>query len=154
VTYQYQAKQLLTISCCIDDLSPELYPQVIEKLFSAGAADAWMVPIIMKKGRPGVKLEVLLAESVKQDVLKILFTETTCLGVRISDVELVELERRELSVDVLGFLVRIKVAYLPNGEVANYKPEFEDCKKLSLEKGITLKSAYLRVYENLSAIIS
>lgn len=138
---QYQAKELITISCCLDDLNPELYPQLIEDLVRKGANDAWLVPIIMKKGRPGIKLEVLCDLDTKNLILDEIFKSTTTLGVRISLVNRIELERKEINFEIDGFKIRAKAAYLPDGSLVNLKAEYEDCKSYAENRNISLKHA-------------
>ena len=135
----YQAQILMTISCCIDDMSPELLPPVLDSLLANGAKDAFLSPIIMKKGRPGVKLEVLCEESKKDELIRLIFTETSTLGVKIGEVTRIELERREAVLDLKGESIRVKLAYLADQTLANVKPEFEDCLKASRKLGIPLK---------------
>lgn len=141
---QYQATQLITISSCIDDLSPEIYPYVLERLIELGVNDAWIVPIIMKKGRPGIKLEVLCTAEKKQKVLTLIFQETSSIGVRVSQVERVELKRSEVCVSVDGADIRVKLAYLPDGSISNIKPELEDCRKVAINLGLPLSEVCAR----------
>ena len=139
-------ERLLLLECNLDDLNPEIMPYVLEKLLAAGALDAWLQPIIMKKGRPAQTLKVLCRPEQKQMLQTILFTETTTLGVRAWPADRVALERRWKTVQTPWGDVRVKEGLL-GGKVVNVVPEFEDCKKLAEEKGISLKmieSAALR----------
>lgn len=143
---KYQAKQLITISCCIDDLNPELYPYVIDLLINSGANDAWLVPIIMKKGRPAVKLEVLAEVGKKDELVEIIFTETSTLGVRIQPHERLELMREERVLTVEGEKIRVKLAYLDTGKVVNIKPEFDNCQVAANRLGVPLKEFMQKVH--------
>jgi len=132
-------ERLLVLECNLDDLNPEIMPYVLEKLLSAGALDAWLQPIIMKKGRPAQNLKVLCRPEHQQKLQHILFTETTTLGVRACPVDRFALERRWKMAQTPWGQVRVKEGLL-DGRVVNAVPEFEDCKKLAEEKGIPLKT--------------
>jgi len=132
-------ERLLLLECNLDDLNPEIMPYVLGKLLAAGALDAWLQPIIMKKGRPAQTLKVLCKPEQKQALQQILFTETTTLGVRAWPVERTALERRWKTVQTPWGQVRVKEGLL-DGRVVNAVPEFEDCKKLAEEKDIPLKT--------------
>jgi len=136
---QYQAQKLMTISCCIDDMSPELLPTVLDNLLAFGAKDAFLTPIIMKKGRPAFKLDVLCELSKRDKLLEIIFSETSTLGVKIADIERIELERKEIIIDLKGESVRLKLAYLPDNRLVNVKPEYEDCLCASKKLGLPIK---------------
>ena len=129
---------LLALECNLDDMNPELLPYVMEKLLAAGANDAWLQPIIMKKGRPAHLLKVLCAPEQQPAMQRILFTETTTLGVRAYPVQRTALERRWRDVATPWGNVRVKEGVL-NGEVVNAAPEFEDCKRVATESGQPLK---------------
>ena len=131
-------ERLLVLECNLDDQNPEIMPYVLEKLLTAGALDAWLQPVIMKKGRPGQTLKVLCGPEKKMELQQILFTETTTLGVRACQVERTALERRWKTVQTPWGDVRIKEGLL-DGKVVNALPEFEDCKKLAEEKSVPLK---------------
>ena len=131
-------EKLLLLECNLDDLNPEIMPYVLEKLLAAGALDAWLQPIIMKKGRPAQTLKVLCRHDQRQALLNILFTETTTLGVRVIAVERTALERRWKTVQTPWGDVRVKEGLL-GGKVVNAMPEFEDCKIVAEEKNIPLK---------------
>ena len=132
-------EKLLLLECNLDDLNPEIMPYVLEKLLAAGALDAWLQPVIMKKGRPAQTLKVLCRPEQKQALEQILFTETTTLGVRAWPVERTALERCWETVQTPWGEVRVKEGLL-HGKVVNAVPEFEDCKKLAEEKDIPLKT--------------
>ena len=131
-------ERLLLLECNLDDMNPEIMPYVLEKLLAAGALDAWIQPIIMKKGRPAQTLRVLCRQEQEQKLQQILFTETTTLGVRAWPVERTALERRWEMVQTPWGQVRVKEGLLA-GKVVNAVPEFEDCKKLAEEKAVPLK---------------
>jgi uncharacterized protein (TIGR00299 family) protein len=132
----------------IDDMSPELIPYVIERTLDAGALDAWVTPVHMKKGRIGVVLSVLVEHGASQEVLDVVFKETTTFGVRISSVDREILDRKELEVDVSGHTVRIKVGYR-NGRVVSASPEYEDAAAAARATGVPLKDVYRAALEGL-----
>lgn len=109
----------------IDDLDPRLWPAVLMELLKAGASDAWLTPIIMKKGRPAHMLSVL-ATPDRVDMLQgVVFAHTTTMGLRRRFVEKIAIPREEISVEVEGLPVRVKIAYM-NGHSVTATPEYED----------------------------
>jgi len=135
----------------IDDMNPEIYGYVEEKLFEKGALDVFKTAIFMKKGRPGVKLSILINEQCEKDVLDIIFEETTSIGVRKYKVEKIMLNREFSKVKTKYGDVTIKKSYY-KGKLAKYKPEYEDCKSIAKEKNIILDKVYKEVYKEVSAI--
>ena len=132
-------ERLLMLECNLDDLNPEIMPYVLEKLLAAGALDAWLQPVIMKKGRPAQTLKVLCSPEQRQVMEQIMFTQTTTLGVRAYYVERTALERRWKTVQTPWGEVRVKEGLL-DGKVVNAVPEFEDCKKIAEANGVPLKA--------------
>lgn len=132
-------ERLLFLECNLDDLNPEIMPYVLEKLLAAGALDAWLQPVIMKKGRPAQILKVLCSPEQRQVMEQIMFTQTTTLGVRAYYVERTALERRWKTVQTPWGEVRVKEGLL-DGKVVNAVPEFEDCKKIAEANGVPLKA--------------
>lgn len=134
-------ESLIMLECNLDDLNPEILPYVLDKLLEAGANDAWIQPVIMKKGRPAQMLKVLCRESLQQKMQQIMFLETTTLGIRAYPVTRIALERRWKEADTPWGKVRVKEGLL-NGQVINSVPEFEDCKHIALESGQPLKKVH------------
>ncbi len=130
----FQKEDAWLIECNIDDMNPEWYELIMEKLFLAGAQDVFLTNIIMKKSRPGIKLSVLCAQTKLDELENILLTESTSLGLRVFPVQKTILERKAYILQTKFGKVRIKSTYL-NGEIIRQKPEYDDCKKLSLETG-------------------
>mgnify|MGYP001137402629 CR=1 FL=1 len=130
--------RLFQLECTIDDMNPQLYPHVIARAFSMGARDAYVCPVIMKKGRPGILLSVLVDATLAGQVREMLFRETTTLGIRMFPVEREVLERSFDSVEVRGKSIRIKTGYY-RGTLANIQPEYEDCLTCAGESGAALK---------------
>ncbi|MEX2116089.1 MAG: nickel pincer cofactor biosynthesis protein LarC, partial [Bacteroidota bacterium] len=105
----YNFDEIVSVETNIDDMNPEIYPYVLEKLMEAGAHDAYLVPILMKKGRPGMLLSVLLERSKLDPILSILFLETTTLGVRIQTIERRKVSRSSRQVQTSLGTVTVKV---------------------------------------------
>jgi pyridinium-3,5-bisthiocarboxylic acid mononucleotide nickel chelatase len=133
--------QVVVLETNLDDLSPELVPDAIERCFAAGALDVWTVPAHMKKGRPGFVLTALARPDAQAAVARALLEETSALGVRVSRLERYELEREERRVDVAGGSVRMKVGVL-DGRVVNVAPEHDDCAAVAKETGRSVKSVW------------
>jgi len=124
----------------VDDLDPRLWPGVLDALFAAGASDAWLTPILMKKGRPAHTLSVLCRPDTIADVQAAVFATTSTIGLRIVPVGKVALERVAASVQVLGGQVGVKVA-VHGGRVLNVSVEYEDVAALAREQGLPVKEA-------------
>jgi len=137
---EYDEDELVTVETNIDDLNPELYPFVIEQLLDAGAHDAYLVPVIMKKGRPGILLSTLVNRGKLDSILKIVFSETTTLGVRIHHVERRKLPREEKEIETS--LGRVKVKAVVFDGVERLVPEFEECRRIAAERKLPLREVY------------
>jgi uncharacterized protein (TIGR00299 family) protein len=122
----------------IDDLDPRLWPGVLDSLFAAGASDAWLTPILMKKGRPAHTLSVLCRPDALAGVQAAVFATTSTIGMRIVPVGKVALERVQSSVEVLGGRVGVKVA-VSDGRVVNVSVEYEDVAALAGNLGLPVK---------------
>jgi len=136
-----RTEQLVMIETNVDDLNPELYDYVMERVFAAGARDAFLSSIHMKKNRPGILLQVLCDPATQERLSAIIFAETSTIGVRSYKVERVALRRESKDVTTIYGTVRVKMAYSPEGRV-NVAPEYEDCKRLAQERNIPLKEVY------------
>lgn len=117
--------EMVVLEANVDDLDPRVWPTVLTALLGAGAADAWLVPIVMKKGRPAHTLAVLVAPSGADAVRRIVFTETTTIGLRESRIGRQVLARETTTVTVDGQVIRMKIARLA-GAVVNAVPEYDD----------------------------
>jgi uncharacterized protein (TIGR00299 family) protein len=126
----------------IDDMSPELYEYVLERLFAAGAHDVWVTPITMKRGRPAATLQVLCGPADEARCREVVFAETTTLGLRRRTVEKWTLPREVLTVEVEGRAVRVKVARDAGGRPTHVAPEYADCAELARASGRPLKEVY------------
>ncbi len=130
----------------IDDMNPEIYGYIEEKLFEAGALDVFKTSISMKKGRPGVKLSVLVDEQSEKIVLDIIFEETTSIGVRKYEVEKIMLNREFSKVETEYGNITVKKSYY-KGKLVKYKPEYEECKTIAKEKNVSIDKVYKAVYQ-------
>jgi uncharacterized protein (TIGR00299 family) protein len=113
------------LEATVDDVDPRLWPHVLARLLETGAHDAWLTPVLMKKGRPAHVLSVLAPPAAVDAVRRVVLTETTTIGLRAHAVERTVLDREERTVDVDGQPVRVKTARL-DGEVVNAMPEWDD----------------------------
>ena len=132
------AERLLMIETNIDDQSPQVLGHVMDQAFELGALDCYFTPVQMKKNRPGILLSILCEQHLKNQLMQLLFKETTTLGVRTSEVERRALERTTVRVETPYGPIDVKVARL-NGQVVNEMPEFEQCRRAAKEAGVPLK---------------
>jgi pyridinium-3,5-bisthiocarboxylic acid mononucleotide nickel chelatase len=123
----------------VDDLDPRLWPAVLDRLLDSGAADAWLTPILMKKGRPAHTLSVLTDPAHRAAILAVVFAETTTIGLRERTVGKVALDREVRIVEVDGHSIRVKVAR-HDGEVVNAQPEYADVAAAASALGRPLKA--------------
>jgi uncharacterized protein (DUF111 family) len=133
----------LVIEANVDDLDPRLWPGVLDALMAAGAADAWVSPITMKKGRPAHTVHVLCRPDRRDAVHDVIFTQTSTIGVREHEVAKTALARQTRQIDVDGQPVGVKVA-LRNGRVVNVSVEFDDLRRAAAHLGLAPKDALRR----------
>jgi uncharacterized protein (TIGR00299 family) protein len=133
--------EVTVLRTTIDDMNPELYGWVTERLFKAGALDVFLTQIIMKKGRPGVLLTVLCEDAARDALLDIVFRETTTLGVRVSREGRSELERWTERVDTIYGPMQVKRARLNDGSVKT-SPEYEACRAVAESRDVPIGRAY------------
>lgn len=143
--------ELSVLECNIDDMNPERYDYVLERLFAAGAHDVWLTSVLMKKNRPGTLLSVLCAPVLVSALTELLLTETTTLGVRQQAVWRTALVRDTARIETRYGVVAIKTAYR-HGRPLRSKPEYEDCKRLALEHGVPIHAIYTAVQAALVAL--
>jgi hypothetical protein len=130
--------EVVVLDATIDDASPQLFDHVLDLLLAAGARDAFLEPVVMKKSRPGVTLRVLCDPADRDRMAAIVFAETTTIGLRWSAARRMVLPREERRVETPWGSVRVKLARAPDGTV-NVAPEFEDCRALALARRVPLK---------------
>jgi hypothetical protein len=134
----------------IDDLNPQVFGFVMDRLLEDGALDAFGMPVQMKKNRPGMLLTVLCRPEDAAKLTHLIFTETTTLGVRQREEKRHALARQWVTVATRWGNVRMKVASM-NGAVTNYAPEYEDCRRIATERHVPLKSVMqeaMQLYAN------
>lgn len=129
------------ISTNIDDMNPEFYDYVIERLLSSGAQDVWLTPIQMKKTRPGIIINVLCSPAESANIKKILLEETSTFGLRTTTVMKKAVEREILEIQTEWGIVRVKIGK-ESGRVTNVSPEFSDCAKIAGEHGVPIKEVF------------
>ncbi len=139
----------LLVECNIDDMNPEHYDFVMEKLFDAGAHDVFMIPIIMKKSRPAIQLKVLCSNHQKATMEAILLTETTTLGTRSYPVAKSMLQRKTRNLETPYGTIRIKESYF-NKENHKFKAEYDDCAQAARTHKVRLQEVYDSVYRLLN----
>jgi uncharacterized protein (TIGR00299 family) protein len=122
----------------LDDLNPQVFGYVMERLLAEGALDVLGTPVQMKKNRPGMLLTVLARSEDASRLARLVFGETTTLGIRMRQERRQTLLRRSVTVQTPWGEVRMKVANL-NGSIANYAPEYEDCRRIADQHKIPLK---------------
>jgi len=133
-----ESDEVVVLEATIDDSSPQIYEHVLERLFAAGARDAFLEPVLMKKSRPGTTLRVLADPADRDRLAAIVFAETSTIGLRYATWRRLVLPREERRVETPYGSVRVKVAHAPDGTL-NVAPEFEDCRTLAREKRVPLK---------------
>lgn len=137
----YERDEVMRIEANLDDLSPEITGVTVERLLAAGALDAWLTPIQMKKGRPGVLLSVLCEEAAVSALSELIFTETSTFGVRIERLIRLKLERRFREVQTPFGPITVKEG-LRRGEVIQHAPEFESCRRAAERAGVAVRAVY------------
>ncbi len=130
----------------IDDLNPQVFGYVMDRLLGEGALDAFGLPVQMKKNRPGMLLAVLCRNQDASKLTNLIFTETTTLGVRERKETRQALAREWVTVATRWGDVRVKIASI-NGTVTNYAPEYEDCRRIATECHVPLKSVMQEVLQ-------
>jgi len=133
------SETITVLEANLDDLNPQVFGYVMDRLFEEGALDVFGVPAQMKKNRPGMLMTILCKPEDASRLTHLIFAETTTLGVRRRDEMRQILARRWESVVTPWGAVRIKIASM-NGTVTNYAPEYEDCKRIAAEHHVPLKT--------------
>jgi len=144
------------IEANIDDMNPQLYGYLLDQALAAGALDVTCSSAQMKKNRPGLTISVVCETDKTDELSQLLFAQTTTIGVRIYEARRKVLERESVTVETPYGLVQVKVAR-SGGKVVNAAPEFDDCKRLAMEKSVPLKqviaaaeAAYLQLSEKVA----
>ena len=132
------ATRVVVIECEIDDMNPQIFGVVMDRLYAAGALEVFYVPVQMKKNRPGTLLTVVAAPAFRSAMSEIIFRETTTIGLRYSEVDRECLVREHASVETPVGAVRMKLAWR-EGKLVNAVPEFEDCATLAVANNLPVK---------------
>ncbi len=130
--------QLVLLETNIDDLSPQVLGFAMERAFELGALDCWFTPIQMKKNRPAVMLSVLCSQESRTELTRMIYMETSTLGIRVREVDRECLDREMLSVVTEFGAVDVKLGKI-NGEVVNAMPEYDQVRRLALENGVAFR---------------
>jgi uncharacterized protein (TIGR00299 family) protein len=136
------------LECNIDDMNPEFFEYISDRLFNAGASDVFFSNIIMKKGRPGIILNVICETELADIVKNIIFTESTSLGIRTFPFRKDTLVRKFEILQTIYGNVTVKRSYYKEKEVS-CKPEYDECRRIAAEKGIPVKE----IYNNIMALL-
>jgi pyridinium-3,5-bisthiocarboxylic acid mononucleotide nickel chelatase len=132
-------EEITILEANLDDMSPQVFGYVMERAFAQGALDVFGTAVQMKKNRPGMLLTVLCRPEDAQQLTRLIFAETTSLGVRMRQEARATLARRHVSVQTKWGDVRMKLANL-NGSISNYAPEYEDCRRIAEQQQVPLKA--------------
>jgi len=137
----YASDEAVLIETNIDDMNPEFYDYIMEQLFSQGALDVFLTPIQMKKNRPAHMLSIIVYEQNLKEILEVLFSESTTLGVRIREIKRLRLAQQNFIAETKYGKIKVKVGMF-KGEIKNIAPEYEDCKKMAKQHQVPLKEVY------------
>ena len=137
----YEQDRVALIQANIDDMNPQIYDYLFEKLFKKGAFDVWLAPIQMKKNRPAVCLSVLAKKNDVDSLCDVIFNETTTIGVRISEVSRKKLSRQEKAVNTKYGKISVKISKAGKS-IKTITPSYDDCRKLAKKLNIPLKEIF------------
>jgi len=135
----FASDEMIEIETNIDDLNPQIYDHVVERLLTAGARDVTITPTIMKKGRPGVTLSVIAEAAKREPIAGVIFAETSTIGIRSHRVERLKLHREIIKVATRWGEIRVKVSSAAGGAPRTVAPEYEDCRRAALEHRVPLR---------------
>lgn len=138
---EHRDEQMVLVQANLDDMNPEWTSYVSDRLFEVGANDVYWVPIIMKKGRPGIMLNVLAHEDRLDRIETVIFTETTTLGLRYISATCHRLARDFVDVATEWGVVQVKAGFY-QGRMIQYAPEFKQCETIARQHGVPLKQVY------------
>lgn len=143
-----QQDSVVIVETCIDDMNPEVFSFLMDRLFAQGALDVCWIPVFMKKNRPGTMVQVLCRDDRKEAVIACILSETTSSGVRFHDVRRCTLAREKIIVETVYGSLQVKRIVGP-GRSVRMVPEYEVCKKIALEKNIPLRMVYDAIIKSL-----
>lgn len=128
--FEHMDATMVQFSCNIDDMNPEQFEYVLDRLFAAGVNDAWVIPIVMKRNRPAHMLQVLADGALVDTVKDIVFSETTTFGLRYHPVTVHRLERRFHKVDTPWGFMHLKAGY-HEGRLVQISAEYRECRAIA-----------------------
>jgi hypothetical protein len=137
-TGEAASEKLFMIETNLDDASPQIVGYALERAFALGALDCFLTPVQMKKNRPGVLVSILCRATEREALTRLLFEETTTLGVRSYEVERRALAREFVGVETKFGAINVKVARRVDGSLTNVAPEYEDCRAAAVRAGVPL----------------
>ncbi|TMV46443.1 LarC family nickel insertion protein [Paenibacillus mesophilus] len=140
-------EHMVLLQANLDDMNPEFSSYVMDRLFEAGANDVYWIPIIMKRGRPGMMLNVLVSEERLERMEEIVFAETTTLGLRYLKADVHRLGRQFVRVATEWGPITVKLGF-HRGELVQVAPEFKECEEAAKRHGVPLKLVYEQVRRN------
>jgi len=138
---EHMDHNMVLVQANLDDMNPELTSFVSDRLFDVGANDVYWIPIIMKKGRPGIMLNVLVHDERVNAIENVIFSETTTLGIRYIRATCHRLGRQYFDVETRWGIVQVKAGYY-QGRMIQYAPEFKQCEAIASEHSVPLKRVY------------
>jgi pyridinium-3,5-bisthiocarboxylic acid mononucleotide nickel chelatase len=133
-----QAETIVRIECEIDDMNPQLFGPLMDRLSAAGALDVFYAPVQMKKNRPGTLVTAIAPPDRREAIVSVLFNETTTIGVRYDEMLRDRLDREIRTIETPVGTIRFKVAGRA-GRILNAAPEFDDCARIAAERGMSIK---------------
>jgi uncharacterized protein (TIGR00299 family) protein len=142
---------VVVVETNIDDMNPEVFGYVMEKLFDDGALDVGFIPVFMKKNRPGTMIQALCREDNKDKIINRILCETSSIGLRIYKAERYILEREVIEVDTAWGKMPVKKVRRPGGNI-EFVPEYEACRKVAVESGIPLREVYDTLTKDMAAV--
>ena len=140
----FEQDSITVIESNIDDMNPQFYDHIMNNLFKGGALDVFLTPIIMKKNRPAVKITLISEIDNANNLADILLSETTSFGLRMYKTERVKLKREIKVIKTEYGNAKVKIGKR-NSKIIKVVPEYEDCKRIAEEKGISIREAYDKV---------
>jgi uncharacterized protein (TIGR00299 family) protein len=132
------AERIVVIECEIDDMNPQLFGPLMDRLLAAGALDVYYAAVQMKKNRPGTLVTVIAPPERREDLSAVLFSDTTTIGVRFHEVRRERLDREVRTLETPVGPIRFKVARR-GGRIVNASPEFDDCARAAVSRGLPIK---------------
>ena len=140
------------IETSIDDMNPEIYGFLMERLFAAGALDVNLIPVFMKKNRPGTLLQVLSHQRDRETLIRTILTETTTIGVRYYPVERRLLAREAITLETIYGKVSAKKVITPDGSF-RITPEYEACREIAQKENIPIRTVYEKIVQHVENLI-